>query len=144
MIGFLFAISCQPEVVQESLCYLANGVPNGMQKLNYSWNQRRLSLWFCNWVFLCTCNVCSGSLKGFLSLCCVAAHTFPAWRAERQSLLTTPLVTFASMEKHFPRTKQDTSLRCPFESLQSRKVRFTSEATFLTKQRAVLRHYHEC
>lgn len=37
-------------------------------------------------------------------------------------------------EKHSRRNEQDTSLRCPFKSLQSENVKFTSEATVPTKQ----------
>lgn len=116
MFGFFFATSCQPEVEQENLRYLGNRVPDVMQKLNYSWNQIILSLWFCKRGFLCTGNTCSGSLKGFLSLCSHhhSCTCLPTCRVEWQSLLTTPPLTF-SIGKTLPKERAGYLPEMPFQ-----------------------------
>lgn len=100
-----------------------------MQKLNYSWNKITLSLWFCFsfahvtfpqyvWrVFSVTTTaaaaLCLGGWTG--SLCW--------WHLQG---------CLPPLEKTSHKNKQDASLRCPFESLQSENV--TSKATFPTEQ----------
>lgn len=68
-----------------------------MQKLNYSWNKNNAFPLIL--LFLCTCDISSVSLKGFLSHHHSCSCLVP-WRVDWQSLLTTSPGMFASAGKN--------------------------------------------